>query len=268
MDLDPPHPNETGGVEATPISQLHPNISDPASRVVAGVITVTWPYSKVNRSIAFILAEHDVRLRRDRGRLRVEFHGAAGRALDSFGIGAGDRVRISLEGAQWERNQVASKHPVPPLEWQLKFKDLLHMQIRRDESDATEAIDVDVSAAPGPPGSEPDYDLSVLFEPQPQADNFSVPEIPRFTSPIKQTAPAFDSGDPQAEQLSDSDSDSEAAHEAVNEPEPMETEPPVESTPRPPMVDQGCQTQELDYSPRMGRSRTIGLLPRSKTITS
>ncbi|POR37037.1 Uncharacterized protein TPAR_02767 [Tolypocladium paradoxum] len=129
--------------EATPIAQLHPDIDNAKARVVDGVITITWPYSVVTKSTAFILAEHDFRLRRQKGQVRIEFHGAAGRALADSGIGGGDEIRISLEGAKWESHQARTRLPGSTQDWQLKFTNRLLLNVRRAETEGPDAIDID-----------------------------------------------------------------------------------------------------------------------------
>ncbi|PNY26554.1 Uncharacterized protein TCAP_03516 [Tolypocladium capitatum] len=144
------------GAEATPMARLHPDMDNAKGRVVDGVITITWPYSTVTKSIAFILAEHDFRLRRDKGQLRIEFHGAAGRALADSGIGGGDEIRVSLEGAKWESHQAHTRLPGSTQDWQLKFTNRLLLHVRRAETEGPGVIDVDAveEEQPQPPSED------------------------------------------------------------------------------------------------------------------
>lgn len=128
--------------EATPIAKLSPAILDAEALVIEGVITVTWPYSAVTKSIAFILAERDPLHRRDKGQLRVEFQGAAAKALADAHLGGGDEVRLSLDGVRWEENQAWMRRP-GTLEWQMKFTNRLLLLIRRAESHDVDTISVD-----------------------------------------------------------------------------------------------------------------------------
>jgi hypothetical protein len=131
--------------QPTPIAQLNPELPDFESSVVEGEVTITWPFSVVTRSIAFKLVESDFRLRRDRGQVRIEFHGPAAKAIAKANIGGGDEVRLSLLGAQWE--QPTQQTPVRPdtLEWQLRFTRRVHMKITRVESREEDVINVDAS---------------------------------------------------------------------------------------------------------------------------
>lgn len=147
----PPASNALPLTEATPIAQLHPEIPDAASRVVHGVVTITWPYSALTNSIAFILAELDFRLRYDHGQLRIEFRGAAARALSEAGLGGGDELRFSLDGAVWEKPQAQMGLPGSSLQWQLCFSNRLLMEIHKVDSQAPQKIYIDGPPEPDPP---------------------------------------------------------------------------------------------------------------------
>ncbi|KAM3556106.1 hypothetical protein MY1884_005245 [Beauveria asiatica] len=129
----------------TPIAQLDPGLSDRDTRVIDGVVTIIWPYSIVTRSAAFILAEHDFRLRHARGQLRIEFHGNLGQKLADAGVGGGDGLRISLEGAEWEEHKSQTRVPGTILEWQLKFTKRLLMRIQRADDQKTETLDLNIA---------------------------------------------------------------------------------------------------------------------------
>ncbi|KAM0591458.1 hypothetical protein ACHAP6_002238 [Verticillium nonalfalfae] len=82
----------------TAIAELNPELQDAPKRVIRGEITVFWPYSPLRDVIAFILAEPDFRLRRDRGTVRIEFTGASAKAVADLGLGGGDEVaRVAHE---------------------------------------------------------------------------------------------------------------------------------------------------------------------------
>ncbi|UKZ83471.1 hypothetical protein TrVFT333_011280 [Trichoderma virens FT-333] len=190
MAKDNIQPDVLRSAEATPIAKLSPTIADAAALVVEGVVTVTWPYSVVSKSIAFILAERDPLHRRDKGQLRVEFHGAAGKALAASSLGGGDEVRLSLDGVAWEENQAWTRHP-GILEWQLRFCNRLLLKIRRADTLAVDTIDID--AADEEEDQEP---LQQLREPSPtpsieiERTQFStpLPRTPLSTIPSKRFA--------------------------------------------------------------------------------
>lgn len=171
--------------DATPLAQLCPDMQDASSRVVDGVVTITWPYSVVAETTAFILAEHDCRLRRDGGQLRVELRGAAARALGASAIGGGDEIRLSLRGAEWERHPAPTRLPAGTLEWQVKFSNRLLLQLRRAQGQGCETIQVDGpdarDAAPEPDGpllrnaSPPPLEASDCARPVAASDAVSTP---------------------------------------------------------------------------------------------
>ncbi|KAG5915393.1 hypothetical protein E4U61_004633 [Claviceps capensis] len=127
----------------TPIAQLSPDIADAKSRVLDGVVTITWPYSNVTKSIAFILAEHDFLLRRRQGQLRVEFFGASGKAVSDAKIGGGDKIRLSLDGSQLAHCDTTTALPAGSLEWQLNYTHRLHASICKDGYSETETLMID-----------------------------------------------------------------------------------------------------------------------------
>ncbi len=114
----------------TPISQLRPDLSEQASRSVRGEITITWPYNRVNNTIAFLIAEPDVRLRRNKGQVRIELHGSSAKAVVDCGLGGGDQVLFCLDGAQWAKDESPGRIPGARLDWQLQFTERLALQVR------------------------------------------------------------------------------------------------------------------------------------------
>ncbi|TWU73826.1 hypothetical protein ED733_005029 [Metarhizium rileyi] len=126
----------------TSISQLDVEFADAVSLAVEGVVTITWPYSTVTNSIAFILAEHNVLKRRNHGQIRLEFIGASGKAVAHARIGGGDQLRISLNGARRTKTDAKAGLPAGSLEWQLQFTNRLLLTICRVDSEYPEVIDV------------------------------------------------------------------------------------------------------------------------------
>ena len=114
----------------TPIAQLNPDLPDQASRVVRGQVTITWPFNSVTRTAAFLLAEPDVRLRRARGQVRVEFRGPSAKAVSECGLGAGDELLFSLEGVEWAEDVSPGRIPGSRVDWQLQFNARLVLQVR------------------------------------------------------------------------------------------------------------------------------------------
>lgn len=117
-DGEPASPSlETATV--TPIAELGPHLTNTATRATKGVVTIVWPYSTVTKSLSFVLAEPDFRLRREKGQVRVTFSGPCAKAVAEASIGGGDEVLLSLDGVEWVDNDVPG--PGKPLEWQARF---------------------------------------------------------------------------------------------------------------------------------------------------
>lgn len=115
---------------ATPIAQLNPDLSDQPSRIVRGEVGITWPYNSVTETLAFLVAEPDVRLRRARGQVRIELHGPSAKAVSECGIGAGDELIFSLEGVEWAKDTSPGRIPGSRVDWQLLFNQKLVLQVR------------------------------------------------------------------------------------------------------------------------------------------
>ncbi|KAJ4010305.1 hypothetical protein NW752_004979 [Fusarium irregulare] len=133
--------------EAIPIAQLNPESSGQENRVIYGTITITWPFSILTKSIAFLLAERDFRLRRENGQVRVRFHGAAAKAISEASLGAGDDIRVSLEGGHWEKNETQTQIAGSTIAWQLEFTNRLVIGIRRPDTEQETLLDIDAPAA-------------------------------------------------------------------------------------------------------------------------
>lgn len=281
--------------DATPIAQLRPDIDDASSCTLDGVVTITWPYSIVTKSVAFILAEHDFRLRRDKGQLRVELHGAAAEAVAKSSIAGGDELRISLRGAEWEEHQAPTRLPSGTLACQLKFSNRLTLEVRRAQDQGSELIDVDgpelqaprpEPSAPLPERATPDSPPSSSLPAKRPAsstfgpDEFASPAFlkrarvsygslyeggldifeeeqeakakgkrrPRFS--MQNTAWRYNSRSPSIEADKPSDPDSGVVEKSGRgEDAQSMAGTPKTSPPRPSMVDEACQTQEVYFSP-------------------
>jgi hypothetical protein len=114
---------------ATPIAQLSPDLPTQNTRTVHGEVTITWPFSAAKQTFAFLLAERDVRLRRVKGLVRVQLHGASAQAVADLGLGGGDEITLSLSGAEWTQDDTVPRSQVSRLEWQLNFSSRLLLQV-------------------------------------------------------------------------------------------------------------------------------------------
>lgn len=115
--------------QQTPIAQLSPELSNPASRVVRGEITITWPYNSLKQTLAFLLADPDVRLRRSKGQVRVELQGPSAKAAAACNLGGGDQLALSLDGVEWTKDQSTARLPGSRIEWQLSYTGKLLLEV-------------------------------------------------------------------------------------------------------------------------------------------
>lgn len=115
--------------QATPIARLDPDLADPATRKVHGEVTVTWPYNALTKRFAFLLAEPDVRLRRDKGLVRIQLNGPSAEAVAKWELGSGDEVTVALDGVDWARDDEPARPPGSRLEWQLQYAGKLVLKV-------------------------------------------------------------------------------------------------------------------------------------------
>lgn len=116
-------------VSSTPISQLNPELR-PGDSSVTGIVTLIWPYASSKKTLSLLLVEPDFRLRSSRGQVRVNFQGSSAKAVARSGIGSGDQLRLSLEGAQWAKDPTAATTPGRGIDWELQFGERLVLQVR------------------------------------------------------------------------------------------------------------------------------------------
>ncbi|KAK4189604.1 hypothetical protein QBC35DRAFT_430143 [Podospora australis] len=152
----------------TPIAQLDPDLSDQPSRIVRGEVGITWPYNSVTKTLAFLVAEPDVRLRRAKGQVRIELHGPAAKAVSECGIGAGDQLLLSLEGVEWAKDTSPGRIPGSRVDWQLQFTQKLVLELKSDETNLTKYLNIDH------PVPEPEPEVTVE---SPAEHRFVTPEL-------------------------------------------------------------------------------------------
>lgn len=294
----------------TPIARLNPEITDPDTRVVEGVITIIWPFSIVTKSIAFILAEPDFRLRRENGQVRLRFHGASAQAIADAKLGGGDEVRLSLLGVKWEKNEMETQLAGSTLEWQIEFTSRLFLSVQRagEGEEELRVIDIDVAEADAPVTNGVTSDLETAEHQSTNDTAIPIPQSPEISLPAKRPAssnfesqelssPAFlkrarlsygslfeggfdifdepqskkkktkrrsrfslpanswrynsRSPSPEVEEV-DQEPDSESDQEQENnnvEVQQESADVPMPTPTRPAMVDGGCQTDNVDFTP-------------------
>ncbi|KAK4151817.1 hypothetical protein C8A00DRAFT_16830 [Chaetomidium leptoderma] len=152
---------------ATPIAQLNPDLPDQATRAVRGEITITWPYNSVTKTLAFLLAEPDVRLRRAKGQIRIALQGPSATVAFESGLGAGDELLFSLDGATWSKDVSPGRIPGARVEWQLQFNQRLVLQVKSGESGEVKHINIDHPTPEQPDGPVAVAPRVVTPEPEP-----------------------------------------------------------------------------------------------------
>ncbi|KAH6987488.1 hypothetical protein BKA56DRAFT_576958 [Ilyonectria sp. MPI-CAGE-AT-0026] len=302
-DNEPP-PETLRTTEPTPIALLSPDIANQKTRVVDGAITITWPFSIVTKSIAFIVAERDFRLRRDKGQVRIRFHGPAAKAIADASVGGGDEIRLSLDGAQWEKNETNTQLAGSTLEWQLEFTNRLSLVIKRTDSQEEKTIEIDSdptngqideAAPPDEPSStsdlaipfsgSPDVSLSTKrpaspsFEPQEFASPAFIKRArvsygslfeggldifdedvgqknkakkkSRFSLPANAWRYSSRSPSPDIEEELEESTETNGAGERpdADNADKEAADVPMDTPSRPSMVDEGCQTMDVDFTP-------------------
>ena len=110
-----------------PIAELQPSCSP--TKTIRSVVALLWPYSASNKSLTLLLVEPDFRLRRNKGQVRVEFHGSSAKEVARSEIGSGDEVLLSLESAEWKRDEAGVRTPGNGVEWKLSFGERVFMHV-------------------------------------------------------------------------------------------------------------------------------------------
>ncbi|KAF4958209.1 hypothetical protein FGADI_2581 [Fusarium gaditjirri] len=180
MDNSQPTTSLLDQGEPISIAQLSPDVPSQDARVIIGTVTITWPFSILNKSIAFLLAERDFRLRRENGQVRIRFHGEAARAIADASLGAGDEVRVSLQGVKWQRNETQTQVAGSTLAWQLEFSNRLVLGIRRPGEEPDTLLTIDAPDA----GTGVTTTNGQIDHTDPVDTLVSVPERPATPTPL------------------------------------------------------------------------------------
>ncbi|KAK6219096.1 methionyl-tRNA synthetase [Pestalotiopsis sp. IQ-011] len=278
---------------AVPIAQLGPDASRDSA--VHGMVTIVWPFNKVNNSVAFILAEPEARLRLAKGQIRVNCVGASAKAISECGLGSGDKVRLRLEGVDFVANDAKARMPGTESEWQLSFSKRLVLEAKVGYTEETKTIDVDASSepevvppAPPSPVPEPEIELDIPVLPSATpAKNTSLQlkdgefESPAFVKRARISYGGLFEGDPfeddggvkgKGRKRTRFSLDPRSWRYTSRSPSPEESQEEEEEKeiPRPQMADGECQTMELDFPeplPEVASKPQGVTIPTSSTTT-
>ncbi|KAH8702134.1 hypothetical protein BGW36DRAFT_356273 [Talaromyces proteolyticus] len=139
-----------------PVAQLSPDLEHPAQHSFQAVVTLVWPFSSSNRAFSLLLAEPDYRLRQQSGQVRVTFCGGCAEEVARIRVGIGDKLTLSLEGAQWIENKNANSTPGRSIGWEIQFTNRVKLEAFR-HAQKIAAVDIDYP--------EPQNDSTILATP-------------------------------------------------------------------------------------------------------
>ncbi|KAK5683266.1 hypothetical protein LTS10_004797 [Elasticomyces elasticus] len=120
---------------------LAPDAAPPAEASIRGIVTLLWPYSSSTKSCALLIADPDFRLRKQRGQVRVRFHGEVAAAVARARLGIGDEVVLRLQGASWEQDVSTATTPGRNVGGELSFERHLDLRIARAEGEIAVVVD-------------------------------------------------------------------------------------------------------------------------------
>ncbi|KAK4891509.1 hypothetical protein LTR27_009839 [Elasticomyces elasticus] len=120
---------------------LAPDTAPPAEASIRGIVTLLWPYSSSTKSYALLIADPDFRLRKQRGQVRVRFHGEVAAAVARARLGIGDEVVLRLQGADWEQDVSTATTPGRNVGGELSFGRHLDLRIARAEGEIAVVVD-------------------------------------------------------------------------------------------------------------------------------
>ncbi|KAI9740472.1 MAG: hypothetical protein M1834_005052 [Cirrosporium novae-zelandiae] len=185
---------ESGQVAPRPpklvsIAELSPSLPEVETLAIKATVTLVWPYSSSQRSITLRIAEPDVRLRRDKGQVRVKFIGPSGKELSKTGITNGDRVTLYLVGVEWKQEGSTIKTPGKEVDWVLQFSERTKLEITRDVG---LGVSIDIDHPPASPQALSES-TSPFFSPtrSPVRENSSVFQFPTDEGSYIYSSPAF-----------------------------------------------------------------------------
>ena len=108
------------------LASLAPGASDSEPKFLVAIISLLWPFSPSSSSLSVLASEEDFRLRKNRGQVRINFKGLPASAVDRTKLQIGDRVIISLEGAEFQPLDDATERDVP---WIVVYSTRLAMKV-------------------------------------------------------------------------------------------------------------------------------------------
>ncbi|KAK0250660.1 hypothetical protein LTS09_014209 [Friedmanniomyces endolithicus] len=121
---------------------LTPDTVPPPYASIRGIVTLSWPYSSSTQQCAFLLADPDFRLRKQKGQVRIRFTGDAAAAVARAHLGIGDEVELRLHGASWVNAVDVTRTPGRSVDGELSFGRHVELTIKRPTGDVIVNVDV------------------------------------------------------------------------------------------------------------------------------
>lgn len=182
-----PTPPALEPCDSIPIAQLTPDSAASSSYLVANVVLV-WPYSSSTDSLALLLADPDIRLRKHRGQAKVVFRDGAAREIAKTKVGIGDTVKLSLLGCDWKETSETVSTPGKKIDWDLEFSDRVVFRFAGD-GDERASVNYTRRVSTSPPMNVATTPSGSLQTPRAQLNGVrheqSTPQV--YLTPFKST---------------------------------------------------------------------------------
>lgn len=119
-------------VDIVSIANLDPTILPPSNVAIKARVALVYPYSSSTQSAGILAADPDIRARRNGGQVHVQLKGAAAKCVGSSGIGIGDVIHLSLNGAIWVEDRNAARAPGRSVHGALLYDTRLNVKVGID----------------------------------------------------------------------------------------------------------------------------------------
>jgi hypothetical protein len=124
-----PAANALAHLTRVPIAQLSPDLEDSSEKSFLATVALVWPYSSSAKCVSLLLVEPDVRLRRDKGQIKVTFHGHIAEKVAESHIGIGDTVCLALKGSKFVNSEGLPQTPGRSVAWDAHFENGVSLEV-------------------------------------------------------------------------------------------------------------------------------------------
>lgn len=183
--------------DRVPIADLTPSPPGSSSYILA-VVALVWPYSSSTATLALLLADSDVRVRKSKGQAKVVFRGGCAREVARTKVGIGDVVRLALVGCEWKETGDTVATPGKKIDWDLEYRSRIILQVSRDNNE-TATVDYTTTESDSPVADEAQrlHDSVQDVRPRPngvtsrETSTITLPFLTPSKSPRKPAGGAF-----------------------------------------------------------------------------